>query len=113
MFMGKKAQSIMEYAIVLGLVSIVFVTMNIYVKRNVQGKVKDLTDFFIAPSSEHISDPSPSGQTDSDIRTQFSSTAQSLGTRGGGKRQTVDEVTGTPEGVPNYIHTVDNGIPIR
>ena len=41
----RKGQSTAEYAIVIGLVIAAAVGMQIYVKRGIQGKVKDATDF--------------------------------------------------------------------
>jgi len=40
-----KAQSTAEYAIVIGLVIAAALAMQVYVKRQLQGKVKDATDF--------------------------------------------------------------------
>jgi hypothetical protein len=46
MFMRKrKGQSTAEYAIVIGLVIGAAVAMQVYVKRGLQGKVKDATDY--------------------------------------------------------------------
>ena len=41
----KKGQSTAEYAIVIGLVIAAIVAMQIYVKRGLQGKVKDAVDY--------------------------------------------------------------------
>lgn len=41
----KKGQSTAEYAIVIGLVIAAAVAMQIYVKRGIQGKVKDAVDY--------------------------------------------------------------------
>ncbi|MDO8661642.1 MAG: hypothetical protein Q7K98_00255 [Candidatus Omnitrophota bacterium] len=42
---NKKGQSTAEYAIVIGLVVAAIVAMQIYVKRGLQGKVKDAVDY--------------------------------------------------------------------
>jgi uncharacterized protein (UPF0333 family) len=42
---NRKAQSTAEYAIVIGLVIAAAVAMQVYVKRGVQGKIKDATDY--------------------------------------------------------------------
>ncbi|MBU0504005.1 MAG: hypothetical protein ABH882_02085 [Candidatus Omnitrophota bacterium] len=39
-----KAQNLSEYAIILGLVSVALITMQVYMKRGVQGKLRDLAD---------------------------------------------------------------------
>jgi len=44
----RKADSINEYVIILAIVGIVFVSMNTYLKRSIQAKVKDLTDATIS-----------------------------------------------------------------
>ena len=41
----RKGQSTAEYAIVIGLVIAAAVAMQVYVKRGLQGKVKDATDY--------------------------------------------------------------------
>jgi hypothetical protein len=41
----RKGQSTAEYAIVIGLVIAAAVAMQIYVKRGIQGKMKDATDY--------------------------------------------------------------------
>lgn len=41
----KKGQSTAEYAIVIGLVIAAAVAMQVYVKRGIQGKIKDAVDF--------------------------------------------------------------------
>ncbi len=54
---GTKASSLTEYAIVLGIILTVLITMGTYIKRGTQGKIKDMTDYFI--SNEQVSDDSP------------------------------------------------------
>lgn len=54
---NRRADSIVEYVIVLGLLLGVLVGMELYIKRGVQAKVKDLADNFI--SSEQVADTSP------------------------------------------------------
>ena len=41
------ASALLDYAVILGIVSLVFMSMNIYIKRGIQAKVKDMTDNFI------------------------------------------------------------------
>jgi len=43
--LNKKAQSTAEYVIVLGLIVAAVVAMQTYVKRGMQGKIKDATDY--------------------------------------------------------------------
>lgn len=48
----KRASAFMEYAIVLGVVAAAFFTMNIYIKRGLQARVKDMADYFINEGQE-------------------------------------------------------------
>lgn len=43
--LNKKAQSTAEYVIVLGLIVAAVIAMQTYVKRGMQGKIKDATDY--------------------------------------------------------------------
>jgi len=54
---GNIGTSITEYALILGVVSIAFLSMNSYISRGIQGKVKDLTDCFV--SDQQIGDINP------------------------------------------------------
>jgi len=42
----------MEYAIILGVASLVLATMNTYIKRGAQGRIKDMSDYFISEGSQ-------------------------------------------------------------
>lgn len=90
----KKASALMEFAIVLGIVSAVLVTMNIYMKRGLQGKVKDMTDYFISGGQ-----PAQENQVDSEVETTSQSNVFSSSTLtdqtgiGGGKKTAFSEDT--------------------
>lgn len=45
---AKKAQSIVEYSICVGLVVIALFSMSVYVKRNLQGRYADVVDYSIS-----------------------------------------------------------------
>ena len=45
--MFRRGQSLTEIALILGIVGLVFIGMEIYIKRGLQGKVKDLSDSMI------------------------------------------------------------------
>lgn len=47
---NKKAQSVAEYVIVLGLVVATVVAMQTYVKRGIQGRVRDAVDYVENPA---------------------------------------------------------------
>lgn len=57
------ANAILEYAVTLGIVAAVFVGMNIYLKRGMQAKLKDMTDYFIGDTQLVEVDPTTSSQT--------------------------------------------------
>ena len=61
MVLGRgKAQSITEYAILLSIVALVFVGMQIYVRRGLQGRLRDTSDFITAAMKEKVG-PRPPG----------------------------------------------------
>ena len=82
--LNRIASSFMEYMVILGIVSAVLWGMNIYVKRGVQGKVKDLTDSFIGKQQE--TDISPTAETISTTTSAYDSTVDTQGFLGGGSR---------------------------
>lgn len=88
----KKASALMEFAIVLGLVSAVLVTMNIYMKRGLQGKVKDITDYFISAGQSAQEDQiDPEVETTSVVKANPVSTLVDKTNIGGGKELTFSE----------------------
>lgn len=44
---NRKANVFAEYIIIFGVVAMLFVAMNTYVKRSYQGRLKDMTDYFV------------------------------------------------------------------
>lgn len=82
--LNRIASSFMEYMVILGVVSAMLWGMNIYVKRGIQGKVKDLTDSIIGKQQE--TDISPTAETTSSATSVYDSTADTQGFLGGGWR---------------------------
>jgi len=80
----RRGSSFMEYMVILGIVSAVLWGMNVYVKRGVQGKVKDLTDSFIG--KEQVVDISPTAETTSSAKSAYDSTVDTRASLGGGWR---------------------------
>jgi len=78
---NKKAASFMEYALILALVSAVLIGMNIYIKRGIQGRVREMSDYFI--SQEHLVEINP---TVSDTNTISTANQVEEGFIGGGTR---------------------------
>ena len=56
-FRMTKGVSILEYSLLLGIIGLVFIGMNTYVKRALQGRIKDMTNQFIG--SEQVGDVNP------------------------------------------------------
>ena len=75
---GKSASAFMEYAIILGVVSVALMAMNIYMKRGIQGRLADLSDYFI--SREHLVELTP---TNAETNTVDNTTANREGDLGG------------------------------
>ncbi len=103
--MGRRASSFMEYAIVLGLVSLVLTGMNIYIKRGVQGKIKDMTDYFI--SKEQVVNVNPSAETNSQSNSSYSSKIDTQGLIGGGMRTILSDTAD----IEARSTTIDTDIP--
>jgi len=57
----RRASVVMEYALVLGLVSVILLSMQVFIKRGVQGRLEQMSDYFI--SKEHLVEVSPSKST--------------------------------------------------
>ncbi|MDD4907723.1 MAG: hypothetical protein PHJ00_01515 [Candidatus Omnitrophica bacterium] len=90
-----RGQSIWEYVTVLGLVSLVVIAMQVYFKRGVQGRLKDLADSQIS-SQQYVS-----GETKSDAVTTSQGTAQST---------LQSNVTGTTTQDTTTRHSTDNTV---
>jgi len=103
--MRYKGSSFMEYAIVLGIASLVLVGMNTYIKRGLQGKIKDMTDYFIGKEQAVIANPSATTEAqsksvyNSDIDTKLNI---------GGSVQVTSQDTATMEAISR---TIDTDIP--
>jgi Flp pilus assembly pilin Flp len=60
---GRKAagQSVLEYAVLLGVVSTAFIAMSMYVRQAIQGKLKKIDERVMARPQEFISGPASVG----------------------------------------------------
>lgn len=77
----RRGQNLVDLALIIGVVGLVVISMEAYIRRSVQGKVKDLTDYIV------------SGQQASDKDAVDSQSTLSLGSemttsefKGGGRR---------------------------
>jgi len=104
----KKASAFMEYAIILGIVSLVLVTMNIYIKRGFRGKVKEMSDFFI--NKDNVTqvakvDPNVDTVSESEVSSETLSREETF--EGGGKRLAYLDTT--PTAITFDSTTMDTG----
>jgi len=79
---NKAANALMEYAIIIGVVTMALIAMNVYVKRGVQGKLKDMTDYFIG--AEQAVDSNPTARVDSVTRSEYEGNADAHLLQAGG-----------------------------
>jgi hypothetical protein len=86
-----KGNALMDYLILLGIILAVLIVMNVYIKRGVQAKVKDMTDNFI--SSEQLADANSPSVTSSTSRTDFAANSESNMLEGGGIQSSSTETT--------------------
>lgn len=107
--------SILEYSLMLGVVILVFMGMNTYVKRGFQARVKDMTDYFIG--GEQIGEVNPTALTSSTISNSnpdpeipSSTSIVTLSDELGGSKHLIS-AEGTPEGQSIHVHsqTIDEG----
>ncbi|MFA5096735.1 MAG: hypothetical protein WC478_05285 [Candidatus Omnitrophota bacterium] len=85
----KKGQTLTEIALIIGLLGLVFIGMEIYIRRGVQGKVKDLTDTLIGEKQEaYQQDTSALEINESESSLIAGSTV--ITSEGAGGRKTVD-----------------------
>ncbi|MBP7215883.1 MAG: hypothetical protein KBA46_01215 [Candidatus Omnitrophica bacterium] len=102
-----RGDAIMEYAVVLGLVSLALIAMNVYVKRGIQGRVRDLTQYYLAPEIMHTQEVDPSAQTTTDTTTNSISIKNAFNNGGGDINAIINEFTN----VVANSETMDNGVP--
>ncbi|MFH0763270.1 MAG: hypothetical protein V1925_05225 [Candidatus Omnitrophota bacterium] len=88
-FQNRIANSVTEYAIILVLISLVFMAMNTYIKRGFQGKIKELTDNFISKEQAGEADPTMIATSTAKSTADGSVTREIL--VGGGTRTTVSD----------------------
>ncbi|MCU0666745.1 MAG: hypothetical protein MUF05_06600 [Candidatus Omnitrophica bacterium] len=91
MIRQNKGLSFVEYAIILSVVAAAFIGMNTYIKRGLQGKVKDMTDAFISPVQEGEPSPGVYAQSKSSTTSDMVSTTRLL--RGGGTSSNLQGTT--------------------
>ncbi|MDD5431576.1 MAG: hypothetical protein PHO70_01095 [Candidatus Omnitrophica bacterium] len=76
-----------EYAILIGLVAMVFVTMDMYIKRGIQARTKDITDFYLSPNGapkQAVDQLLPNKTYTRDSSTDYDATSDLSMSTGGG-----------------------------
>lgn len=88
---NRAGNSLIEYALILGLAAMVFTGMNIYIKRGMQGKVQEMTDFFISNKQE--GNINPTAETSSSSNVAYSANFGSQMLTGGGTKTALSDAT--------------------
>ena len=81
-YLKPKAQSTLEYVILLGVVVAALIAMNVYIKRSTEGKLRESTD--------QIGEQYDAGNTDSSYVTTTYSQQNEKTSKGGGSVTTID-----------------------
>lgn len=81
-----RGQSFVDLALIIGVVGLVFIGMQIYIRRGIQGKVKDLTDYIVSDRQAPDKDAQDRNST-----VTSSSTMTSEEFKGGGRKFTGSE----------------------
>ncbi|MDD5119834.1 MAG: hypothetical protein PHR84_00790 [Candidatus Omnitrophica bacterium] len=53
----RRGQNLIDLALLIGLVGLVVIGMEVYVRRGVQGKIKDVTDYITETTRQAVEDP--------------------------------------------------------
>jgi len=79
-----RGQNFLDLALIIGVVGLVFIGMEAYIKRGIQGKVKDATDFII--SDTQSAGDTAARDSDLEISTSMISEEHSEGEAHGRRR---------------------------
>lgn len=83
------AAGFLEYTIILGVVSVVLIGMNTYIKRGIQGRLQEMTDYFI--SNEQVVEINPTATTNSTTNRISDATVDGKTLIGGGTSSYLSE----------------------
>ena len=102
----RRGQNLADLALIIGVVGLVFIGMETYIRRSVQGKVKNLTDYII--SNEQSAEAPDTSAVNSQTSTSSDSTMISIEKTGGGR-----SLTGNESSTSNYANddNVNNTLP--
>ena len=88
----RRGQNLVDLALIIGVVGLVFIGMEGYIKRSVQGKIKNLTDYIVSDKQSTEVDP-----VDRQSSFSLDSTMKSEEFKGGGRK-----LTGTEDSTSIY-----------
>lgn len=80
---NRSASIFAEYIIIFGVIAMLFVAMNTYVKRSYQGRIKDMTDYFIGTEQVVTQDSESHTKGETNIEQEAQMVQRGLG---GGRR---------------------------
>lgn len=84
-----RGQNFVDLALIIGVVGLVIISMQIYIRRNIQGKVKDLTDYIVSNQQSANSPDATFLESTSNLVTE--STLKLEEFKGGGRRLSGNE----------------------
>lgn len=89
---NRRATILTDYLVLFGVVSLILFSMQFYIKRGIQGRVKEMTDYFIGAAQVTETDPTVEAGSESNSIFTSEATAQLLE---GGRTRTssLDSVT--------------------
>ncbi|MBU3934113.1 hypothetical protein KKD20_06895 [Patescibacteria group bacterium] len=102
---NSKGQSIIEYALILGIVVIALSAMQVYVKRGIQAGIKIAADEMGAQEYAET-DPDKGTQVSYSVNSQAQDTQRIRLFEGGSQRKDIDKIAGSSGGI-EYISTTD------
>lgn len=91
-FHKKAGDSVAEYALILGIVTLAFIGMNTYIKRGFQGRMQQMSDKFISNQQAQEMDPTTVSSSSSKTMTPKNEIARQL-LEGGAIRTAISDET--------------------
>lgn len=107
--MNRRGNTIIEYAIIIGLIVAALTAMNTFMKRGLQGKIKDMTDYYISNQQVEEMDPTIVERI-SQKDTLSNSTADTTGLIGGA---VASSFTKTDDMDYSSKATIDDNLPFN
>lgn len=103
--MKQKAQSLTEYALILSVVLAAIIGMEVYIKRAVQARVKDLTDVLITSQDGHLDNINPVTPLLDEALGQITHSESHLQETVSQDSGSITRTKGVPDGESFYFYT--------